>query len=232
MNHPTRFSATRGVEAVVFDYGGVLTTPVGDSIRSWLSAEGIDPDSFTRTLRAWLGRDAPDGTPIHRLETGELPMEEFGALLAAELVRHDGAPVDPEGVLRRLFAGMRTEPLMFDLVGDLRELGVRTALLSNSWGNTYPREQIAELFDPIVISGEVRLRKPQPEIYHLVLDRLGVRPEHAVFVDDAKPNLAGARAVGLHTVLHTDPAATRAALAELVPGLAGHRRPAQTGERT
>ncbi|GAA1966015.1 HAD-IA family hydrolase [Nocardioides panacihumi] len=209
-----------GVEAVVFDYGGVLTTPVADSIAGWLESDGIDPDSFSRTLKAWLSSDAPPGTPVHRLETGELAPEEFGALLAAELVRHDGDPVVADGIVGRLFAGMRVEPAMFDLVDDLHALRVRTGLLSNSWGNTYPRARIAEAFDGIVISGEVGLRKPQPEIYRLALQRLGVAPEQAVFVDDAEPNLVGARAVGLRTVLHTDPAGTRAALAPLVPGLA------------
>ena len=208
------------VEAVVFDYGGVLTTPVADSIAGWLEVDGIDPDSFSRTLKAWLSSDAPPGTPVHRLETGELTAEEFGDLLAAELARHDGDAVVADGIVGRLFAGMRVEPAMFDLVDDLRALGMRTGLLSNSWGNTYPRERIAEAFDGIVISGEVRLRKPQPEIYGLALDGLGVAPEHAVFVDDAEPNLVGARAIGLRTVLHTDPAGTRAALAALVPGLA------------
>jgi putative hydrolase of the HAD superfamily len=207
------------VEAVVLDYGGVMTTPMGDSIRAWLAADGIDPQSFSRTLKAWLSRDAPAGTPIHRLETGELDAAGFGALLAAELVRHDGEPVDADGLLGRLFAEVRVESAMFDLVADLRALGVRTGLLSNSWGDIYPRDRIAEAFDSVVISGEVGLRKPQPEIFRLALDRLGVGAERAVFVDDAEPNLIGARALGLRTILHEDPATTRAALAALVPAL-------------
>lgn len=222
-----RLSEQSAVEAVVFDYGGVLTTPVRDSIAAWLEADGIDPQSFSRTLKAWLSRDAPAGTPVHRLETGELSAAEFGSLLAAELVRHDGDPVVADGIVDRLFAGMRVEPVMFDLVADLRALGLRTGLLSNSWGNTYARGRIAAVFDEVVISGEVGLRKPQPEIYRLVLDGLGVRPERTVFVDDAEPNLVGARQIGLRTLLHTDPAATRAHLAELVPGLA----PTTEGER-
>ncbi|SFC72120.1 putative hydrolase of the HAD superfamily [Nocardioides terrae] len=213
------------VEAVVLDYGGVMTTPMGDSIRAWIAADGIDPQSFSRTLKAWLARDAPAGTPIHRLETGELDADEFGVLLAAELARHDGEPVDPEGLLGRLFAEIRVESAMFDLVADLRPLGVRTGLLSNSWGDIYPRERIAAAFDHVVISAEVGLRKPQPEIFRLALDGLGVAAGQAVFVDDAEPNLIGARAVGLRTILHTDPVTTRAELVALVPGL----RPTPTG---
>ena len=208
------------VDAVFLDYGGVMTTPTADSIAAWLAADGIDPQSFSRTLKAWLSRDAPAGTPVHRLETGELSAEAFGELLAAELVTRDGRPVVADGILGRLFAGMRVEEAMFDLVADLRELDVRVGLLSNSWGNTYPRERIAEAFDHVVISGEVGLRKPQAEIYRLALQGLAAAPERAVFVDDAEPNLVGARRVGLRALLHTSPADTRAALAALVPGLA------------
>ncbi|WP_406864358.1 HAD family phosphatase [Streptomyces sp. HUAS MG47] len=207
------------VEAVAFDYGGVLTAPVKESIAAWLEADGIEPQAFSRTLKAWLSRSAADGTPIHRLETGELTVEEFDALLAAELTTIDGRPVDPVGVLSRLFAGMRPDPAMFALVEELRALGVRVALLSNSWGNTYPRKRIDALFDPVVISGEVGLRKPLAPVYELTLERLGVPAERTLFLDDAEPNVLGARAVGMQAHLHVDAPSTRAALAALVPGL-------------
>jgi epoxide hydrolase-like predicted phosphatase len=210
----------RRVDAVVFDFGGVLTNPVRDSIAAWLEADGIESASFSRTLKAWLSRDAAEGTPIHRLETGELSVEEFEVLLAAELTTVDGGPVRPVGVLARLFAGMRPDPEMFALAGDLRDVGVRVALLSNSWGNTYPRERIDALFDPVVISGEVGLRKPLAPIYELTLEQLGLQAERVVFVDDAEPNVLGARAVGMQALLHADAGATRAALAALVPEVA------------
>ena len=81
---------TASVDAAVFDYGGVLTTPVRDSIAAWLDRDSIDTDSFSRALKAWLSRPAPDDTPIRRLETGELGTAEFDALLAAELVGKNG----------------------------------------------------------------------------------------------------------------------------------------------
>lgn len=207
------------VSAVVFDYGGVLTTPVRHSISAWLERDGIDPQSFSTTLREWMSRAAPDGTPIHRLETGDLPIAEFEQLLAARLRTHDGTPVAAAGILSRLFADMATDHQMFDLVEELRGLGVPVALLSNSWGNTYPRERIDVLFDPVVISGEVGLRKPHAEIFELVLARLGVPAAGVVFVDDAEPNIEGAVAAGLRGLLHSDPCATRTALAALIPGL-------------
>jgi epoxide hydrolase-like predicted phosphatase len=209
----------RRVDAVVFDYGGVLTNPVRDSIAAWLEADGIEPASFSRTLKAWLSREAAEGTPIHRLETGELTVEEFDVLLAAELTTVDGGPVRPVGVLARLFAGMRPDPEMFALAEDLRDVGVRVALLSNSWGNTYPRERIDALFDPVVISGEVGLRKPLAPIYQLALERLDLPAGRVLFVDDAEPNVLGARTVGMQALLHADAAATRAAVAEQVPDL-------------
>jgi putative hydrolase of the HAD superfamily len=207
------------VAAVIFDYGGVLTTPVRDSIAAWLKAEGIRPESFRSTLKEWLGRQAAPGTPIHRLETGELAAHEFGALLAARLTTYAGTPVEPVGVLDRLFAQMRPDPAMFQLVADLKAAGLEVALLSNSWGNAYPRAELDALLDPVVISEEVGLRKPDPAIFELVLRRLRLPASAAVFVDDAEPNLDGARAVGLRTVLHQDAARTRAALAALVPAL-------------
>lgn len=217
------------VEAVVFDYGGVLTTPVRHSIAAWLERDGIDPASFTRTLRAWLARDADEGTPIHRLETGELAVEELDRLLAAELVRYDGRPVDPVGVLDRLFAGLRPDEAMYALAAELRDLGVRVAFLSNSWGGTYPRSRIDALFDPVVISSEAGLRKPHAEIFGLTVDRLGVPAGRVLMLDDAEPNVEGARRAGLRALLHVDAATTRAHLSRLLPGLcsqpAGARRP-------
>jgi epoxide hydrolase-like predicted phosphatase len=207
------------IDAVVFDYGGVLTTPVRKSIAAWQAADGIDPASFTRVLKAWLSRDAPEGTPIHRLETGELTVEEFDALLAAELSTVDGRPINPYGLLARLFAGMQPDPAMFALAEELRSLGVAVALLSNSWGNTYPRHLLDPLFDPVVISGEVGLRKPAAAIYELAVTRLGCPASRVLFVDDAAPNVEGARTAGLLGLLHTDPATTRGEIAALVPGL-------------
>jgi epoxide hydrolase-like predicted phosphatase len=211
-----------GVDAVVFDYGGVLTTPVWDSIAAWLDRDGIDPASFSRTLKAWLSRSATDDTPIHLLETGELSTAEFDALLAAELVGSDGGTVAPTDLVKGLFAQMRPDPVMFGLVQDLKDAGVRVALLSNSWGNTYPRESIDALFELVVISGEVGMRKPNPDIFTHALDLLGIPPERVVFVDDAEPNTDGAARLGMHTVLHADPDSTRQKLARLVPALDAH----------
>jgi putative hydrolase of the HAD superfamily len=171
-------------------------------------------------LRDWLSRAGENDTPVHQLETGRLSAAEFDVLLAARLATLDGRGIDPHGLLSRVFAGMRPEPAMFALASELRALGVGVAVLSNSWGNSYPRNRLDALFDPVVISGEVGLRKPLPPIYELTCKRLGLPAERVLFVDDAAPNVDGARAVGMPALLHTDPVATRAAIAEWVPGLA------------
>jgi len=207
------------VRALVLDYGGVLTTPVRESIAAWLAADGIRPESFSAALKEWLSRNAPDGTPVHRLETGEISVEEFERLLAARLVTDDGGAVDPDGMLQRLFGQMRTEPAMVALVREVRALGLATGLLSNSWGNTYPRALLDELFDVVVISSEAGMRKPAPAAFARVLDGLGVPAQAAVFVDDADVHVDAAARLGMHAILHADPSTTRARVAALVPGL-------------
>jgi FMN phosphatase YigB (HAD superfamily) len=212
-------AGTTLVDAVLFDYGGVMTDPVGDSIRAWHAADRIDPASFSRTLKGWLSRTVDWETPIHQLETGELTAEEFEQVFAAELTTFDGLVPEAPGILGRMFAEMRPDPEMFELVKELRGCGVRVGLLSNSWGNIYPRELIDDLFDPIVISGEIGLRKPQADIYRHALDLLDIPAGRVLFVDDAEPNIIGAQVAGLRALLHTSPRCTRAALAALVPTL-------------
>jgi putative hydrolase of the HAD superfamily len=91
-------------------------------------------------------------------------------------------------------------------------------VLSNSWGNEYPADVLAA-FDPVIISGDVGLRKPDPRIFQLVLDRLGLPADRVAFVDDVAPNVAGAAELGIRAIEHVDAATTRAALSRLVPGL-------------
>jgi putative hydrolase of the HAD superfamily len=96
-----------------------------------------------------------------------------------------------------MFGGVSKQQPMFDVVRRARGQGISTALLSNSWGNDYPREEWDEIFDAVVISGEVGMRKPEPGIYRLAADRLGLEPAQCVFVDDLGPNVKGAVGVGM-----------------------------------
>ncbi|GGP53770.1 hypothetical protein GCM10010185_27530 [Saccharothrix coeruleofusca] len=201
---------------MVLDWGGVLTVSVPQFIEDWLGAEGIDRDRYRSTMRAWMGREAMPDSPVLRLETGELTVAEFEALLAAELVTLDGREVAAKGLLRRMFGSAHPDPAMVELVRGLRADGVTTALLSNSWGEGYPETLLLELFDVVVISGRVGLRKPDPRIFEHTLQRLGLPAHRCAFFDDAPANVEGARAVGLHAHRHTDAESTRAVIAELL----------------
>lgn len=188
------------LRALVVDYGGVLTSPLQDSLHSWCEDDEIDLALFRRVLGEWLGPSygAEAATnPMHALERGEIAIPDFERELARRLTTHDGRDVEPEGLLSRMFGGFSKQQPMFDVVRRARGHGFQTALLSNSWGMDYPREEWDELFDAVVISGEVGMRKPEPAIYRLAAERVGLEPAECVFVDDLGANVKGAVAVGM-----------------------------------
>jgi epoxide hydrolase-like predicted phosphatase len=205
---------TGRLTALVVDYGGVLTNPLRETVGAWMSAERIDPERYTGLMREWLAAGA-EANIAHQLERGTISPQEFERRFAGLLAREDGSIPDPEGLLRRMFAGFRDDEDMVGVVARARAAGLRTALLSNSWGNEYDREMLDRLFDTSVISGEVGLRKPEPEIYRLTASRLGVAPAQCVFVDDLAPNVRGAVAVGMVGVHHIDTETTVAELEAL-----------------
>jgi epoxide hydrolase-like predicted phosphatase len=188
------------LRALVVDYGGVLTSPLQDTMQSWCEDDEIDLATFRRVVREWFGTatgDEAERNPIHALERGEIAIPDFEQELAKRLTTHDGRPVEPEGLLARMFAGFRREQPMFDVVRRARQQGLKTALLSNSWGMDYPREEWDEVFDAVVISGEVGMRKPEPAIYHHAAGLLELPPAACVFVDDLPSNVQGAVDVGM-----------------------------------
>lgn len=192
-------------EAVVVDYGGVLTSSLRDTMQAWCDGDDIDPEDFRAVMRDWLGAPYAQEAainPAHALERGELAGPEFEHQLAARLSTRSGRPVVAEGLLTRMFAGFREHRPMVDVVRRVRSAGLRTALLSNSWGNEYDRAEWDDLFDVVVISGEVGMRKPEPGIYRLCCERLGVAPQQCVFIDDLGPNVKGAVEAGMVGVKH------------------------------
>lgn len=193
------------LRALIVDWGGVLTSPLQDSMTSWCDADGIDFVEFRAVMKDWLGTSYGDDAavnPIHALERGEMEVPDFERELGSRLRTHDGRPVEIDGLLTRMFAGFGPQPPMIEAVRHAKGAGLSTALLSNSWGNDYPREGWTELFDVVVISGEVKMRKPEPEIFWLTARRLGLAPEQCVFVDDLMPNILGAGEVGMVGVHH------------------------------
>jgi putative hydrolase of the HAD superfamily len=192
----SRVAEGNGLTGLLVDYGGVLTTNVWNSFRDFCEAEGIDRDEVKRAFR-----DRPEAMALlRRLEAGELTEDEFAPLFGPIIgVREDRT----EGLVDRLFAGMQPEEAMIEALRRARAAGLKTGLISNSWGRgRYDRDTFGELFDGVVISGEVGLYKPQPEIFRLGAERVGLEPADCVFVDDLRENCAGAEAVGMTAVLH------------------------------
>jgi epoxide hydrolase-like predicted phosphatase len=175
-------------------------------------------------LRAYAGED---DNLVTGFEMGRVTEEDFSAELAERLSEVCGRPVEPKDLVTRLFSGMSLEKEMITAVERAKEAGIRTALLSNSWGTgTYPREILDPLFDVIVISGEVGMRKPDPKIFRLTAEKLGVAPDECVFVDDHPGHLKAALELGMKTVLHRSPKET---IEELEAMLDGPLRPPPSG---
>jgi putative hydrolase of the HAD superfamily len=193
--------------ALVVDYGGVLTTNVWVAFGEFCEAEGLDQDAVLRLFR----EDSEALALLRGLETGELDEAAFEPRFAALLGLGDHGRL-----IERLFAGLGPDEAMIGAVRSARAAGVATGLITNSWGLGIYERAPADLFDATVISGDVGMHKPQPEIYLLAAERLGVAPADAVFVDDLRENVAGAEAVGMTAVLHRESEATIARLEELL----------------
>lgn len=192
--------------ALIVDFGGVLTTSMADSFAAFVNGEGVDG----RHLHDVLFSNYGEGSLVHGIETGRVTMEEFERELATRLRTTTGDPVAADGLVKRMFAGARADTRMINAVRKARESGLRTALLSNSWGNrdSYEFEHFDTLFDAVVISGEVGLRKPDPAIYALAAREVGVPAEQCVFVDDIATNVRGAVAAGMVGIHHSDAGTT------------------------
>lgn len=213
-------NGTRPYRGVILDWGGVMTNPIREMVKVWLDDEDVDVEHYAGVMRPWVieaYEQNGDINPIHALERGECTTEEFERLLAERIARRDGVQVLAEGLLTRMFAGSVLAEPMHDAVRAIRAAGLRTGLLSNSWGMAdYPRHLFPGMFDVVVISGEVGMRKPEERIFWHAAGLLGLDPAECVFVDDIQVNVAAAEALGMTAILHTEPMATLARLGELL----------------
>jgi len=192
---------------VLFDFGGVLTTPVWDSFAAFCRKEGLDPDAIKNLFR----KDPEALALLRKLETGEMAEAEFEQRFGERLGLES-----PENLIDSMFEGMKPLDVMVAAVRDLRLGGMRTGLVSNSWSTGhYDRDLLAQLFDVVLISGELGLHKPEPEIYRLAAERIAVEPGACVFVDDLRENCEGAETVGMTAIRHVEPPETIARLSEL-----------------
>jgi epoxide hydrolase-like predicted phosphatase len=190
------------MKGLIVDWGGVLTMPIHTALGSWLKASGVDHNHYGEVVRRWVEPLPGESSPVHRLERGELAVEDFEHLLSAALAR-EGSLVEARGLVGKMFADLAIyEDSMTSLVTRARAAGIRTALLSNSWGNEYDRRDWHEMFDTVVISGEVGMRKPEREIFELVLKRIGLPADECVFIDDMAHNIVAAEQAGLIGIVH------------------------------
>lgn len=191
---------------LIVDWGGVLTTNVFTAFEGFCAREGLASD---RVMLAFRG--SPEAREaLIGLELGTLSNEEFEARMGALL------GVDSHGLIERMMADVRPDLEMIAIVRRARDHGLVTGLISNSWGvDRYDADELGELFDGVVISGKVGVRKPAPEIYQMGARSVHLEPSECVFVDDLPGNLKPARALGMTTVHHRDVASTAAELSEI-----------------
>lgn len=190
----------------MLDFGGVLTTNLWESLRSFARREGLPENALVDLLT----KD-PEGINLLRsLERGAIGQLQFEREVASRL----GVPADR--LLVRMAADLKPDDDMLSTVAEIRATGVKVAVLSNSWGsdyfNPYGPWNLDERADVVILSHQVRLRKPDPEIFDLVVEKLGVPAGECLFIDDIPEYLEPARAKGMAVWHHTDSAATVAQL--------------------
>jgi putative hydrolase of the HAD superfamily len=196
---PTQAEQSGQRRGLLIDWGGVLTTNLFASFHAHCVRAGIDPKELAGRFR----RDPAARELLIALETGELDELEFEVKFAELL------GVEPDGLVDGLFAGVEPDVAMVEAVRRAHAAGIRTALVSNSWGvHRYPHDMFEELFDGVVISGEERIRKPAMRMYELGAERAGIAPELCVYVDDLPFNLTPAEELGMATVHHTSAEST------------------------
>ena len=194
-------------KGLLIDWGGVLTTDLFASFASFCEAEGLE----AAKVRDLFRHDEAARDLLVDFECGRLDEAGFERRFAPML------GVEDEGLVDRMFAGSAPDARMLGAVKAARDAGIKTGLISNSWGvDRYPQQLMDDLFDGVVISGVVGIRKPAPEIYAMGAEAVGLPPEECVFVDDLGFNLKPAKALGMATVLHTDAAQTIVQLEDLL----------------
>jgi epoxide hydrolase-like predicted phosphatase len=222
--------------ALILDFGGVLTTSITTSLAQFCAATGVSPERLKDVLRdAYAESGSPSaalGHLVADLETGRMSPDEFEPLLAEALSDGLAEPLEAKGLIGRMFQSVGPDERMLEAVGAARRQGLKTAVLSNTWGRSVFFPEQFKAFDAVVLSEHEGIRKPDPEIYLIAAKKLGEPPEACVFVDDVPRNVDGARAVGMAGVLHKDAAITIPKLEEMFGVSLSDQQPrATTGDR-
>lgn len=210
---------TKRFDAVVFDFGGVLITPITNKIQRVAERVGVDVETMLAVLMG--PRHESGDHPWHRAERGELRVAEIQALLAP-YAEQAGVQLVGDEVDVLLDAGTYSKNMVLvERVESLRAEGYRTGLLTNSFAEFRPtlaRDLDLTQFDVFVDSSEVGSRKPEPSVYATTTARFGVDPSRIVYLDDFVQNVIGAQREGWHTIHVTSPELARAELDALLSG--------------
>jgi putative hydrolase of the HAD superfamily len=196
------------IRAVVSDFGGVLTTPLTAPFQTFAARSGIAMDEFRTVLAAFSART--DGVqPLFELECGRITEAQFLGALEQTLLEELGREISCADLTETLWEGLAPNERMIELMAALRAEGYRMALVTNNvrewearWRAIAP---IDDIFELVIDSAQVGMRKPDPEIYELTVRRLGVPAAACLFVDDLEPNCAAARDAGMQAILYRDP---------------------------
>lgn len=207
------------VHAVISDFGGVLTSPLLDGFLAFQSESGISLEQLGHAMADVAERTGEN--PLFELERGRLAERRFRELLEESLARALGRPVSLADFHRQLFERLEPNVRMIDYMRSLRNRGFKLAICTNNvreweahWRAMLP---VDEIFDAVVDSAFVGVRKPDPEIYRLTLERLGVSAATALLVDDIEINCDAARELGMQAVWFQD---TDQAITEIEAALA------------
>ena len=207
------------IRAVVSDFGGVLTVPLMEGFLRFQAETGIAPESFGAALARAAAEDG-GRNPLFAVEVGEITEGEFIATLEHHLAAVLGRPVELHGFGERYMGGLDPNDALFAHFRGLHARGTRFALLTNNVREWEPywraKLPIDEIFETVVDSGWVGVRKPDPAIYAIVLERLGLPAAACAFVDDLAVNVEAARDLGFAVVHHRGTAATIAELDALL----------------
>lgn len=194
------------VDAIISDFGGVLTSPLLGSFQSFQDSSGISLEALGQAMAALSAQRGVN--PLFELETARITEAEFLSQLSQQLSEQTGRPVALDGFGQRYFESLTPNEPMIAYMRDLRERGYKLAICTNNvrewearWRSMLP---VDEIFDVVVDSAFVGARKPERRIYEVTLARLRVQAAAAVLVDDIQINCQSAAELGMRTVWFQD----------------------------
>ena len=198
----SRTGAGTRIEAIVSDFGGVLTSALVDSFVGVLDSSGVSLEELGKAMAALAEREGSN--PLFELETGRLSEARFMGALSDELSARRGSRVELDGFGERYFRHLEPNERLIEYMRELGARGYRLAICTNNvrewearWRAMLP---VDEIFDVVVDSAFVGARKPERRIYEITLERLGTSPEATLFIDDIEINCQGAREIGMQAI--------------------------------